>query len=238
MEVDAPPSGESPPSPDTASPQAPDAKNLGEQIAAVEEQREHLARMLNAGPCQALSNIVLRAEIIDRLLDADPARAAEESRKLRDAAVSALAEVRRFMFDVYPGVLPDLGLVATLRRYVQTMGHSSGQAVEVRVQGDERRLPHEAELALFRVAQAALAGVEHQSTVGNATVSISFDADEAEIRVTTGDTVFTSPADLEASGRRLAGLHGLEAQLAAVGGALQVDNSAGPPATITARVPA
>src|SRR5687767_6801582 len=94
--------------PDTAAP----------ATGSIEDERKRLARALNDGPSQTLSNIVLRAEMVERLLDSDPVRAREEARKLREAAVASLADVRRFMFETYPSVLEDLGLVATLRRYL------------------------------------------------------------------------------------------------------------------------
>jgi len=149
--------------------------------AAIEAERQRLARSLNDGPLQVLSNIVLRAEAVERLIDSDPARARAEAQRVHEAAVAALANVRLFMFDMYPSVLDDLGLVTTLRRYVQAKNDASQLAIDVRVDGQERRLPHEAELGLFRAAQEGLLKAEGQPDVHTATLRVSFLPDSVEL---------------------------------------------------------
>jgi two-component system sensor histidine kinase DegS len=161
-----------------------DTDALVAQVAAAEEARKRLARALNDGPSQTLSNIVLRAEMIERLLDSDPARAREEARQLREAAVASLAAIRRFMFDTYPSVLEDLGLVATLRRYLERRAGPDRPPLELRVEGEERRLGLPAELAGFRAAQEALDRIDRQAAGPDASLTLSFGADSVEVQVT------------------------------------------------------
>jgi signal transduction histidine kinase len=149
----------------------------------IEEERKRLARALNDGPSQILSNIVLRAEMVERLLDSDPECAHDEARKLREAAVASLADVRRFMFEMYPSVLEDLGLVSTLRRYLVSRAGPDGRAIQLHVEGEERELPLPAALAAFRAAQAAVGHIERQSTnSGEASLTVAFTSAAVEVR--------------------------------------------------------
>ena len=152
-------------------------------LPAIEVERRRLARSLNDGPSQVLSNLVLRAESVERFIDSDPGRAREEAARLREAAVAALGQVRRFMFDTYPSVLEDLGLVATLQRYVQARSGPSRPVVDLRVAGQERRLSHATELAVFRAAQDALSRPDLLPATDTATLTISFLTDAIELVV-------------------------------------------------------
>jgi two-component system, NarL family, sensor histidine kinase DegS len=175
------PAGDGPPS--DASP----AVGSDPLAAAIEAERKRLARALNDGPSQTLSNIVLRAEMVERLLDSDPARARDEARRLREAAVASLADVRRFMFETYPSVLEDLGLISTLRRYLVSRAGPDGRAVQLHVEGEERKLPLPAALAAFRAAQAAVAHLERQSGgASRAALTAAFSADTVEVHVEGG----------------------------------------------------
>jgi two-component system sensor histidine kinase DegS len=74
---------------------------------------------MHDGPAQSLTNLILQAEICERLFDSDPVRARAELGNLKDAVTSNFQKVREFIFDLRPMMLDDLGLNPTLRRYVQ-----------------------------------------------------------------------------------------------------------------------
>lgn len=234
VETLPPGQGPVPDEPPEAAPHDTGDGSLAAQIAAIEDQRRRLARSLNDGPSQTLSNIVLRAEIVERLLESDPARVREESQRLREAAVSALADVRRFMFEVFPSVLEDLGLVSTLRRYVQMRSSAARLAVELRIEGEERRLNAPAELALFRTVQEALANAEQHSGADRAAVSVVFGADA--VAVTVAGRGFATGDVLRQDESRLTGLPGLQAMLVAVDGELAIEAMRDQGTTLTARI--
>ncbi|HSW42991.1 MAG TPA: histidine kinase, partial [Patescibacteria group bacterium] len=85
-------------------------------LAAQEDLRRDIARAMHDGPAQSLTNIVLQAQIVELLLDRDPAAARAEVRELTAMVQRTLEATKAFIFDVRPMVLDDLGLVPTLRR--------------------------------------------------------------------------------------------------------------------------
>lgn len=128
-------------------------------LAAQEDLRRDIARAMHDGPAQSLTNIVLQAQIVERLLDDDPAAARAEVRELTAMVQRTLEATKAFIFDVRPMVLDDLGLVPTLRRVARDRSRRAGVPVEFESLGSDRRLPMELESAIFRVADESVAGL-------------------------------------------------------------------------------
>jgi two-component system sensor histidine kinase DegS len=126
-------------------------------LGAQEDMRREIARAMHDGPAQSLTNIVLQAQIVERLLERDPAHARGELRLLVSMVQSTLDATKNFIFDVRPMVLDDLGLVPTLRRAARDRGRRAHVPVEFESMGHDRRLPMEMESGVFRVIDEALA---------------------------------------------------------------------------------
>jgi two-component system sensor histidine kinase DegS len=127
-------------------------------LAAQEDLRRDIARAMHDGPAQSLTNIVLQAQIVDRLISSDPEAAKPETRELIAMVQSTLDATKSFIFDVRPMVLDDLGLVPTLRRSARDRGRRAGVPVDFESMGVDRRLPMELESGMFRMVEESLAG--------------------------------------------------------------------------------
>ncbi|MDA6963145.1 hypothetical protein OSM87_26100, partial [Escherichia coli] len=69
----------------------------------------------------------------------------------------ALYEVRRIIYDLRPMALDDLGLVPTLKKYLQTIEeYHSTTKIRFSNLGEEKRLPSQYEVALFRLIQESV----------------------------------------------------------------------------------
>jgi len=126
-------------------------------LSAQEDLRREIARAMHDGPAQSLTNIVLQAEIVERLLERDPGLARGELGLLVSMVGQTLDATKNFIFDVRPMVLDDLGLVPTLRRAARDRGRRSRVPVEFEALGQDRRLPMEMESTIFRILDEALA---------------------------------------------------------------------------------
>jgi two-component system sensor histidine kinase DegS len=141
---------------DTSTPLPPAVSRL--VLAAQEDLRREIARAMHDGPAQSLTNIVLQAQIVERLLDRDPAAAKAEIGQLVGMVQHTLDATKTFIFDVRPMVLDDLGLVPTLRRVARDRGRRSQVPIEFESYGADRRLPMDVESALFRIIDETLTG--------------------------------------------------------------------------------
>ena len=165
-----------------AVPQANDAL-ISEVIQAQEKERLRISLQMHDGPAQTLSNLILRAEICERLVDRDVQQARSELSSLKKAINTTLQETRRFIFDLRPMILDDLGLVPTLRRYTQDFGEKFGLDISVAVQNMDNRFPRHYEVALFRFVQEALNNVAKHATASNVRVVLDVLGHQVQVMV-------------------------------------------------------
>ena len=153
------------------------AHALGAQvIRSQEEERRRVARDIHDGPAQAIANIVFRAEVCERLIDSDPARAKAELKALREHIRNTLAEIRKIIFDLRPMALDELGLAPTIRGVLDVFREQYGLVAEIAVIGKERRLEPHIEIGVFRVVQEALNNIIKHAQASSIRVRIEFAA--------------------------------------------------------------
>jgi two-component system sensor histidine kinase DegS len=139
----------------------------------IEEERMRIARDMHDGPAQSMANLVLQAEVLEKLLLKDPAAVVTELIDFKSVVREALDETRRLIFDLRPMTLDDLGLVPTLRRFVKEFGDKVGVAARFHLVGEERRLPGNYEGVLFRIVQEALANARKHASARNVDVTLT-----------------------------------------------------------------
>ena len=72
--------------------------------------------------------------------------------------------MRDFIFELRPMMLDDLGLVPTLKRYVDAYKEQSGIDIRLIVTGSERRLESYQEVMIFRAIQELLGHKSSKTT--------------------------------------------------------------------------
>jgi hypothetical protein len=127
-------------------------------LDAQEDLRREIARQMHDGPAQSLTNIALQAQIVQRLVDRDPARASIEVAHLVAMVEQTLDATKTFIFDVRPMVLDDLGLVPTLRRAARERGRKAQVPIDFDSVGADRRIGNDLESGLFRIIDDAIGG--------------------------------------------------------------------------------
>ena len=125
--------------------------------AAQEDLRRDISRAMHDGPAQSLTNIVLQAQILERLFESDRDAARTELQELVAMVQRTLEATKTFIFDVRPMVLDDLGLVPTLRRVARDRSRRAHLPVDFDSLGADRRLSMELETAVFRMVDEAVA---------------------------------------------------------------------------------
>jgi two-component system sensor histidine kinase DegS len=148
-------------------------RNASRQVfQIIEEERMRIARDMHDGPAQSMSNLVLQAEILERLVH-KPEAILAELQEFKNSVRNALDETRQLIFDLRPMTLDDLGLVPTLRKYIKEYSDKHGMNVRFNVVGEERRLPGNIEGTLFRIIQEALINVQKHAGAATAEVTLN-----------------------------------------------------------------
>lgn len=140
----------------TLPPQLQEQALLARIIEAEENVRERVASRLHDGPAQGLASIVLAAEVCAKLMYTSPERVVGELEQLKRMVNGTLQETRKFIFELHPMTLADLGLAATIKRYAEETAARYGVQVPVIVPQVEPFLPMGKRVAIFRVVQEAV----------------------------------------------------------------------------------
>jgi two-component system sensor histidine kinase DegS len=143
-------------------------------IGAQEEERLRLARQMHDGPAQSLTNLMLQAEICERLFDTDPVQARVELGNLKNSVTATFQKIRGFIATLRPMMLDDLGLIPTLKQYIQGFEEKTRLSTHFAVIGRESRLPSHLEVALFRMVQDLLNNVQMHAQASHVQVSLDF----------------------------------------------------------------
>jgi two-component system sensor histidine kinase DegS len=205
-------------------------------IQAQETERQRLSRQMHDGPAQALSNFILQTEIAVRLFDIDQEKAREELNTLKESATSAFQQVRDFVFELRPMMLDDLGLVPTLKRYIEAFKEQTETSIRFTVNGVERRLESYIEVIIFRAIQEILNFNVRQEQANE--ISVQMNITEAHIKVTVDDNgkgVFDADAVFESSGM---GIKVIKDRVEMMGGFLEIDSRPGKGSQVIFQVPA
>ena len=204
-------------------------------VNAQEAERQRLSRQMHDGPAQAMSNFILQTEIAMRLLDVDPAQAKEELGSLKNAAMTTFQKVRNFIFELRPMMLDDLGLIPTIRKYMDAFKEQTGMEVNLTVTGTERRLEPYLEIMTFRAIQELLGNAVRHSQA--ATIKMHIDMGNEYVRVSVDDNGKGFDPAVILSGNSL-GIKLIFERSEMLGGSFEMDCSVGKGARIVFSVPA
>jgi len=195
-------------------------------IEAQERERLRLSRQMHDGPAQSLTNLILQAEICERLFETDPDRARTELANLRTAVAATFQKVKGFILNLRPMMLDDLGVVPTLRRYVDSFSENTGVATHLLVSGKERRLESHQNVMIFRLIQELMNNAVEYAHAANIQISLDIGDDLVQVSVEDngGGYDLTTPnsPDIE----RL-GLNTMRERIEMLGGQIYFDSAPG-----------
>jgi PAS domain S-box-containing protein len=203
-----------------------------------DDERRRLGRELHDSVGQLLVGIKLSLGALESQAnkEEDFSRELAECRHLLD---TAMREVRTMSYLLYPPMLEETGLRATVEWYLEGFRQRSGIDVKFEAALEFERLSREAELVLFRVLQESLANVHRHSGSSTAEVRLKREGGNAVLEVEDQGRGLL-PAALEPDGRVGSlgvGLRGMSERLRQLAGRLELASS-GKGTIVRATVPA
>jgi two-component system, NarL family, sensor histidine kinase DegS len=143
-------------------------------IKAKEEERQRLARDMHDGPAQSMSNVVMKAELCEKLIGVDKERASAEIKKLKGNVKDCLNDVRKIIFNLRPVLLEQQGLIEAVKRHIDSFCIETGIQLSFRSSGVYNDIDHLISLAIFRIIQEAVSNIAKHSGAQTAAVSLDF----------------------------------------------------------------
>jgi two-component system sensor histidine kinase UhpB len=148
-------------------------------LAAQEAERIGIARDLHDEVGQLLTGVLLQ---LNSIAEAAPAHRRELD-EARQAVRQALDEVRRISSELRPEMLEHLGLVSALTELSTTFARVSGVRVERHFDPALPKLPADAELAVYRIAQEGLTNVARHAAATEVTIALERGPGSVVLRV-------------------------------------------------------
>ncbi|NNC12268.1 sensor histidine kinase [Planctomonas sp. JC2975] len=215
---------------------------LGEkrlQEAATESERARLAREIHDTLAQRFAGIVTQLQAGEEATDD------EGRRRHTDAALTlardGLAEARRSVNALRPAALDAVRLPDALRNVARVWTARTGIQVDVSTHGDASGLRTDAEVALLRTAQEALANVERHASARRVVLTLRSDSNGSRLEVRDDGCGFDPgegqrrEMDPESGGY---GLVAMQERIESVAGAFVVESRPGHGTAVRAQVPA
>ncbi|MCU9612993.1 sensor histidine kinase [Caldibacillus lycopersici] len=204
-------------------------------IEAQEEERKHISREIHDGPAQMLANVMMRSDLIEKIYEQDGIDAALlEIRQLKKSVRDALYEVRHIIYDLRPMTLDDLGLVPTLKKYLQTIEdyYQTAKIMFVYI-GEDRRIASKMEVALFRMIQESVQNAMKHANANTIQVKLEMMKNRITALIKDDGIGFDQSQRKEGS----FGLLGMKERVELLDGALTVDSKPGRGTTVIISIP-
>jgi two-component system NarL family sensor kinase len=164
-------------------------------VATREEERRRLRRDLHDGLGPQLASQTLGLDAARTLLRQDPEAADTLLATLREHTQTAVADIRRLVYELRPPALDDLGLVAALRQHAAPYAQAGLQVV-LDAPDPLPALPAAVELAAYRIAQEALTNVARHAQARTCFMRLHADRGIGRLCLEVSDDGRGLPADV------------------------------------------
>jgi PAS domain S-box-containing protein len=211
---------------------------LSQITEAQEEERKRIAREFHDDTSQALYALSRQVDNFTRNNLPLASNTAAFLKELRQQLNDTLEGIRRFIQELRPPMLDDLGLLAALRWQVSNLEKQSGIEAGLTVSGTQRRFPAEVELIMFRIVQEALRNVERHAQASKVEVKIKFGKGKTKASICDNGKGFDlegSLADLPRAGKL--GLAGIKERVHLLDGSMKIESEPGKGTRVMIEVP-
>lgn len=209
------------------------------RTAGVLAERQRLAHEIHDTLAQGFTSVITQLEATEAALDDDRMAAAMHLDRARRTARDSLTEARRTVAALRPQPLDDATLSEAVRAVVDRWGRAHPSVdLSLSIDGAASPVAADAEAALVRVTQEALANVARHARAGGVEVTLSF-TDDLVLLDVTDDGVGFDTTRTAAGGDISRGGYGLTAmreRMRQVGGRLVVESRPGNGTSVAASV--
>jgi len=152
-------------------------------INAQEVERQRVSREIHDGPAQTMANVVLKAELCERLIDIDKEKAKKELQLLKEIVRDSLKDIRRIIYDLMPMSLDDLGLIPTIQRLVLNFENDTSTVVDFIVNENNEVKESIILLTIFRITQEALNNIKKHANAKNVSIKLDIGTENIYLKI-------------------------------------------------------
>lgn len=156
---------------------------LAAQELGISEERGRIAREMHDGVAQNLAHLMMKTELITRLINMDTERARSEVVRMRAVLEESVHELRRSIYALRPVNLESGGLFIALRKLVKDFSDQNDVDVELSLPNRNIEFSAKVEGAVFRIVQEALNNVRKHCQANHVSVKIGFENGDLELAI-------------------------------------------------------
>ncbi len=214
-------------------------RELSRKLAeAQESERRALSRELHDLIGQNLTALSVNFGFIETQFDAQTRqRVAAQLEESRTLLTDTIAVVRNLITDLRPVALEEYGLLPALRAYADSVQGRSGLVIHVIGDDATIRLPAEAELALFRVAQEAVTNVVNHARAKTIWITFARTGGLARLTIADDGVGFDPNAIASVNAHSHIGLLAMKERATGLGGRFEIESSPGNGTRVSVELP-
>ncbi len=210
---------------------------LQEITKAQEEERKRIARDLHDDTAQILGSISRQLDNFVRKKQGFTTNEVLFLKDLQEQLNNGVRGVHRFIRDLRPSLLDDLGLIPALRSLLKELQEFDGVNTDLKVIGGEKRFSPEVELLVFRIVQEAVNNIRKHAHASEANVIIEISEEKMRVTICDNGQGFELKGrvdDLPRNGKL--GLTGIQERARLLDGTLEVKSALGMGTTLIVEI--
>lgn len=199
-----------------------------------EEERIRIARGMQDELGQLLAGFKMDLSWLQKRMakSRDPFLKAK-LKEMLEATIDAGIFVRKLSYELRPGILDDLGLVAALEWHCREFKNSSGVNAEFHSAREEIQLPREAAISIFRICQESLSNVARHADASKVGIEIEMNEGLILLSITDDGKGF----DIQNAKNKMLGILSMRERASILGGQLRIYSAPGKGTTVLVTVP-
>ena len=200
-------------------------KYLSQIIEAQENERKRISRELHDEIGQGLTAIKFNLDIMDKDLPSTFPIVRERLKEAKSLSNQTLTAMRQLSMDLRPTMLDDVGLIPTLRWYIQNFSNRLNIKSNFQAVGFEEKLPPQIETAFYRIIQEALNNIAKHAEASRVDISLQWRDSILSVSITDNGRGFDlyevlRPDSLE----RGLGIIGMQERISLLGGKIDIQS--------------
>jgi len=202
-----------------------------------EDEQKRISRELHDVITQILVGIKFSMDSLGREATVNPQALKQRIAQTQRLVEKSVEIVHRFAVELRPTSLDDLGLIATLKTFLNDFMKRTGIRVHFKTVAGVDQLSGDQRTAIYRIVQAAFANVSEHAHASHVTVDLGQIADAIQLEIFDNGKAFDVKRTLRARTRKPLGLIGMRERVEMLGGQFAVESTPGKGTTIRVQIP-
>ena len=201
-----------------------------------ENEKNRIARDIHDGPAQTIASLVIRSDIIKKLIEKDSPNTTiyKEIEQLKFQLRSVIKEIRKIMYDLRPTSLDELGFSSSIHGLISKTEEDCNIKFSVSIDEDSEIKNSNLKIICFRIIQESLNNIIKHSKAEKAYIYVKITTDYIDMIVQDNDVGFDTTKINSANSF---GLSSLKERVALVNGNVNIDSKFSKGTAINVKIP-